>query len=384
MRQPVETSVFENFDRLCSDAVGPIGVGVSGGSDSLALFELAVNWAAQRGRRIVALTFDHRLRPASSREAEDVKSRARFLGTAHQTLTWDHPVKGQSSARKARHAALAEAVRANGGNCLMLGHTLDDQRETFLIRARQGSHWYGLAGMRARAVSPVWPEGRGVGVVRPVLAVRRSDLQDWLTARGRTWVSDPTNRDLTHERVRVRQQLAQSGRLPASIDRIQARIRRLRAAEDARLAQWLSERTDIDEGGDIRFEMASLPLESLSRLLSLLIQLTSGGDMPPRGQACAHAAERLLSKDDFRGQTLGGVQITRFGTRVSLRREPAAMAEAVGANGIWDNRFEPTDAGRSGAGGSVTIGPETAPQSGDWQCLTPIRLNAFVKMLTPP
>ena len=129
--------MMDAFDRLCGTASGPIGIAVSGGSDSLALLVLAHDWAARAGRDLMAFTVDHRLRPEAADEARHVAGICAHLGIGHQTLTWETPVSKQALARRARHGLMAAALRARGGARLLLGHTSDDQCETFLMRARQ-------------------------------------------------------------------------------------------------------------------------------------------------------------------------------------------------------------------------------------------------------
>jgi len=176
------------LDRLaaCLPAGGPLGVAVSGGSDSMALLTLAEGWARVRRSGLLALTVDHGLRQGSAREAAAVAAHCRARGIDHRTLSWQAgpatrtPARDrravQATARQARHALLAGALRAAGGKWLLMGHTGDDQIETFLMRARQGSGWYGLGGMDPVSVSPAWPEGRGVFLVRPLLGETIAEL----------------------------------------------------------------------------------------------------------------------------------------------------------------------------------------------------------------
>ena len=76
------------FDRLCVAESGPVGVAVSGGSDSLSLLYLAQEWARLRQRSLIAFTFDHRLREASAGEAAEVARISRALaGQAVRPIT---------------------------------------------------------------------------------------------------------------------------------------------------------------------------------------------------------------------------------------------------------------------------------------------------------
>src|SRR5262249_60359267 len=61
---------------------------VSGGPDSTALLMLMARWrgALKRGPKLIAVTVDHGLRPASAGEARAVKQLARRLGLPHRTV----------------------------------------------------------------------------------------------------------------------------------------------------------------------------------------------------------------------------------------------------------------------------------------------------------
>ena len=310
------------FDRLCHDARGPVGIAISGGSDSLALLFIAHEWARSRGRKLAALTFDHRLRTAAAGEAARVATICRDLHIPHETLRWDDPVNQQSSARRARHAALALALKAQGGTHLLTGHTANDQAETFLIRARQGSGWYGLAGMQALSMSPVWPEGEGVRIARPVLSEKREDLRSLLHERGQVWIEDPSNENLAYERVRMRRLLATSPEAAERISRCMKELAGLRAIEDRRLGRWLCDHVQVSEAGDgIEADLDLLPMDAAVRGLALLIQAVTGRETPPRRENTANLAQRLRADQPFAGATLGGAKLVRKAGRVHLMPE---------------------------------------------------------------
>lgn len=309
------------FDRLCGASRGPVAVAVSGGSDSLALLYLAQGWACSRQRDLIALTFDHGLREASAGEARHVARISRQLGVEHRTLVWDQPVSRQTLARRARHAALAQALNTAGGAIVLTGHTADDQAETFLMRARQGSTWYGLAGMQPVSQSPVWPEGAGVRIARPLLANRRTELQSLLVELGVRWVDDPTNHDRAYERVRMRQLLATMPGLFDAISRCQSDLAGLRVVEDMRLGRWLRDHVQVSGRGGLIVSLTPLERESAARGIGLLIQFVTGREAPPRRDNLQSLTDRLLSQRAFSGATLGGAMVTRKGASVHLVSE---------------------------------------------------------------
>ncbi len=216
---------------------GPVAVAVSGGPDSLALLHLLVELG---GVSLVVVSVDHGLREASTAEVEGVARQARELGLPFRSVALNlEPGPGiQARARSARYAwfdSLPEPTVA-------LGHHLDDQAETVLDRLARGSGSRGLAAMQPR-------RGR---YVRPLLEVRRSDLEAWLAARGISGVSDPSNalgtRGALRHRVlpgleEVRQGaaegLARSARLLAQDDALlQELARPLWGAEGVEVTAW--------------------------------------------------------------------------------------------------------------------------------------------------
>ncbi len=127
-----------------------IAAAVSGGADSLALALLLHDWARPLGGHVTALTVDHGLRPEAAAEARFVARTLKPLGLAQQTLRW-RGVKPEANisamARRARHDLMSRCCARRGLLHLALGHHLDDQAETFLLRLGRGSGLGGLAAM---------------------------------------------------------------------------------------------------------------------------------------------------------------------------------------------------------------------------------------------
>lgn len=317
--QPVVEAALSTLPACLLEA--PIGVAVSGGGDSLALLILAHRWAARQGRTVYALTVDHGLRPEARAEAEGVARLCGELGIAHETLRLEGAAPRQAALRRGRHAALARAVRRQKGYLLLTGHTADDQAETFLMRARQGSGWYGLAGMRPLSLSPVWPEGQGVFIARPLLAARRESLRAFLKGEGVGWVDDPSNDNPAFERVRMRRllcpDLSRFVQILSVIDQFQT----LRMIEDVAIWRWMTGNVRVAEGGIEVASLAGLPPERSARVMGLLIQIAAGSETPPRGEGLTRLVERIVSEQKFRGATLGGCQIKVRRGRLRLTAE---------------------------------------------------------------
>ena len=107
-------SAFSDFMDGLPD--GAIGVAVSGGSDSVAVLVLAVEWARKSDRTVLAATVDHGLRDAAGDEAAGVAKLCARLGVGHNILRWDgvHSGNTQDAARRARQRLIGAWAREHG------------------------------------------------------------------------------------------------------------------------------------------------------------------------------------------------------------------------------------------------------------------------------
>ncbi|HEY8393911.1 MAG TPA: tRNA lysidine(34) synthetase TilS [Thermaerobacter sp.] len=253
-------------------------VAVSGGRDSVVLLDVLVRLRTELGLAALGVAHvDHGLRPDSAADAEWVRDLAAgyglpfFLRRVQVRPGRESP---EAAARTARYRALWEMARAFGADRIALAHHADDQAETVLLRLLAGAGPSGLAGMRPR-------RGR---FVRPLLGVERAALAAYAAEQGLRWRDDPTNRDLSIPRNRVRHELLpllERSYNPA-VRRVLCRVAAIMAAEAELLARrtrrQLARLAVLGEGrGGLPLEeFRRLPVADQRRLLQALYRRLSG------------------------------------------------------------------------------------------------------------
>jgi tRNA(Ile)-lysidine synthase len=173
---------------------GRYGVACSGGADSMALADAAIEVLG--GDRVVVVAIDHGLSAGSVRIAAEVVAWATGRGAAAEVRRVEVAARAsiEAAARDARYAALEDAIADHGLVAMLVGHTARDQAETVLMRIVRGTGPAGLAGIPAR---------RG-GFVRPLLELPRAATEAHVQARGLPTWDDPMNADPDLTRVRIR------------------------------------------------------------------------------------------------------------------------------------------------------------------------------------
>lgn len=296
----------------------PAAVGVSGGSDSLALMLLLRDWAkAQRLPPPLVLCVDHGLRPEAKGEAKKVLTWAKAAGLEARVLAHkgEAPASDiEAAARSIRYRLMGNFARKNHLKAIYVAHTQDDQAETFLIRLARGSGVDGLSGMRALAPYPE-PDFSDLRLVRPLLTFTRASLREHLAAAGQAWIDDPMNADPRFVRVRIRQAmpgLAALGLTSARLAEVCAHLGRARSALELAAEAVVARACHSHEGGGVLLDPVALreaPSELALRAMAGVLMLVSGNPYRPRFERLQGLFSALVEGSLGGGRTLHGCRI---------------------------------------------------------------------------
>jgi tRNA(Ile)-lysidine synthase len=227
-----------------------VGVAASGGVDSVALLRLLLELRQELGLVLSVVHFNHKLRgPESEGDQEFVANLAHKHGVEFFCSSGDVAELAaqehsgvEAAARRLRYEFFRKLLGADGGaedssasgakaqniepfsrsaesgappqsntpseiflNKIATGHTLDDQAETVLMRLLRGTGMRGLGGIFPRVIVEGEDDQESCGeIIRPLLGVRRRDLEQYLKDLNQSWREDSSNADSRFTRNRLR------------------------------------------------------------------------------------------------------------------------------------------------------------------------------------
>lgn len=260
-----------------------VAVALSGGPDSTALLHVLRQLGASSELDLAGVVhFNHQLRPESDADEYACRQQAAALGLPFVSGRGDVQRVALESGRsiedvghRLRTAFYAEAAQQLRADVVAVGHTQDDQAETFLLRLIRGAGSRGLAAMHPRS---------GI-VIRPLLDCSRSAVRAFLEEHLIPFLHDSTNDDVRIPRNRVRAELLPllTARFnPRAVDAL-ARAAELAQADEAYLTSvadaWASEHI-VRAPDALRVDAPALqvlPLAIARRVLHTAMTEVAGG-----------------------------------------------------------------------------------------------------------
>lgn len=336
-------------------------IAVSGGADSVALLHI-LRVLERRGVLAVAglAHLNHQLRGADAdadeRFCRDLAARegipievghadvAALASRGHSSL--------ESAARNARYTFLDDAADRLAADVIAVGHSLDDQAETVLLRLFRGAGARGLAGIRPRT-------GR---VVRPLLDMRRDELRRYAAAHGLRFREDASNADTRIPRNRVRLEILPClERHSPGLVPVLARVAEVAREDEYYLSHAAHElAARLARRSERGIELEAAGLGAAPRALAARVVRQAIEDAVPARFVAATHIDRVLAltaAGDGASAALPGCLASRRGGRIVL----GAPADAPFSNGLRCPLAVPGDAVFGGWHVSADPHPEVPP-----------------------
>ena len=180
--------------------------GLSGGADSVSLLICLCNLKERLGiGKIVACHINHNLRETAKRDEEFSRELCKKYNVDFYLKSAD--VKGikkelklseEDAGRVVRYAFFNEIRELLGGGKIATAHNLNDQAETFFMRILRGTSSDGLMGIKPQ---------REDGVIRPLIEIKREEIENYLTQKNQGFMTDETNFADDYLRNKIRNKL---------------------------------------------------------------------------------------------------------------------------------------------------------------------------------
>jgi len=280
-----------------------VAVALSGGADSVALLHLLRE--PNLRVKVLAIHVHHGARGAEAdRDAEFCRRLCHELDVPFRLVRLETDMnlaEGREAAwRRARYDALSDAAGEMAAEAIATAHHRDDVAEGVMVQLLRGAGPRALAGIADTTER---------GVVRPLLAWRRTEVRTWLENRGLRWCEDSSNQNPEHLRNLVREKLLPD--LELASPRLRDHLVRLAgalAADDALLSDELKKTARwIDpwhpDGGVPIGTVRDLPLPLRTRWLHAQLALTGIGRVTTRQ---LEVFEELLDSGRPRAVSLAG------------------------------------------------------------------------------
>jgi len=307
-------------------------VGLSGGPDSVCLLSVLNALKEELNLKLHAAYVDHGLRPDETpHEIEFCRKLCQemslpFIARTIDVRTYakEKGMNMQEAARELRYRVFDELFHEIKADRIALGHTADDQMETFFMRFFRGSGPGGLSG-----IPPVRAK-----IIRPLIEVERQDIEEFLKVQDVHYVIDSSNLKEDYFRNRLRLSLIQefkkiNPRMAQTISRTMDILREEERYFDIVVTKALMKL--ISRKTDLRIELFLTPMESMDKVvLRRVLRRAIGETKGLRGMEFVHIESIMgMIKEGKPGDRLSlpkGLRVIRnYATLVITSELPQRM-----------------------------------------------------------
>lgn len=178
-----------------------IVIGVSGGADSMALFDVLYELKDEMSLELFVVHINHGLRKEAFEEAEYVKSICEqrnipfYLKEVNVSkLAKEWSLGTEEAGRKVRYDFFNEIMEKTGSNKIAVAHNKNDRAETMLFNLVRGTGLKGLVSIEPK---------RGP-IIRPLLDTERKTIEEYLNSKKEKYYTDKTNLENEYTRNKIR------------------------------------------------------------------------------------------------------------------------------------------------------------------------------------
>ncbi|MBL7178462.1 MAG: tRNA lysidine(34) synthetase TilS [Desulfobacteraceae bacterium] len=234
-------------------------VAVSGGPDSVSLLDILHGLMDDLKIKLVVAHYNHGLRQAEDgSETQFARHLATSMNLPFQTEKASLSIEGSTAsleekARYARYEFLEKVRDRYHAQKIAVGHNLNDQAETILMRLLRGSGPSGLSGI---------PPCRDNTIIRPLLEIKRVEIESYLKARGLSYVTDSSNLETRYLRNKIRLELMPllleyQPRLIEHMGQLAFILRGENEYLELQAEGWVSREAELNRNGDIFIPISS-------------------------------------------------------------------------------------------------------------------------------
>lgn len=277
-------------------------VAVSGGPDSICLLDILHLISDDLKITLVVAHYNHGLRETEDEsETQLVRDFAESIKIPFVLEKCSHikigPPSMEEKAREARYDFLERIRKDHKAQRIAVGHNLNDQAETILMRLLRGSGPSGLAGI---------PPIRDNKIIRPLIEIKRKDIIAYIEARGLPYAIDSSNADTRYLRNRIRLELIPvmlkyQPRLIEQLCGLSNIIRDEDAFMESLALDWIEGEAKTDSEGHISVLLSSLkklPAPLRNRVIRNLLKQVKGDPYPMEHDHIASVSGLLYNEQN--------------------------------------------------------------------------------------